>query len=507
MTKRSTLLVIFAFIALITLPYAGAMILSRPDVFGGFLLNPIDGNSYLAKMMQGAQGEWRFHLPYTANSGDGAYLFLFYILLGHITRLLHTDVIIVFHAARLIGAILLALTVRQTVRAVWPSSPAAQSNAFVLALFGSGLGWMAIPFGKMTSDMWVAEAYPFLSSFANPHFPLGLAAILWIFGQAREEYSFCRWGKIFIIGSAAAVVMPFSPVVAGVVLAAATGWRWLRCRRLEIWPLTAMIGAALIVLAQFAAIRSDPVLAAWDVQNLTPAPGLFDIVISMSPAMILALLTIFKIRGNDINEAQRQMMIWFIAGWILIYLPFNLQRRFITGFFIPIAVLAGWALSEIFRSSRCKNGWAGLILAVSFITNIIVLTSGMVGAAGKASQIVIHREEMAAYHWLATNEPGDQIVLAAERNGLRIPAYSDQKVLYGHPFETVDAETKRMEITSFFRNTLSVDRQREYLTRNGVDLIFYGPEERLLGYPAILSEFTKVYSNEQVTIYSTRPAP
>ncbi len=33
--------------------------------FGGFLLNPIDGNTYLAKMYQGWQGSWRFSLPFT----------------------------------------------------------------------------------------------------------------------------------------------------------------------------------------------------------------------------------------------------------------------------------------------------------------------------------------------------------------------------------------------------------------------------------------------------------
>jgi len=40
-------------------------------VFGGFLLNPIDGNSYLAKMQQGYAGTWRFTLPYTAQKSAG----------------------------------------------------------------------------------------------------------------------------------------------------------------------------------------------------------------------------------------------------------------------------------------------------------------------------------------------------------------------------------------------------------------------------------------------------
>jgi len=507
MTKRSKLIVILVFIALITLPYGLAALFSRPDVFGGFLLNPIDGNSYLAKMKQGALGEWRFHLPYTAEPGEGAYLFLFYILLGHLSNLLQVDTWIVFHVARVAAAIVLALAVDHTVRAVWPEHPDAQRLAFLLTLLGSGIGWLAIPFGKLTTDMWVAEAYPFLASFANPHFPLGQAAILWILEQAREEYSLRRWEGIFVVGCLAAVAMPFSPVVAGVVMVGAAGWRWANRRGLVIWPLTALIGAAVIVLAQFLAIRGDPVLAAWDAQNLTPAPNILDMLLSMSPALILAIVTIFHFRRSEVNEARRQMMVWLVVGWILIYLPFNLQRRFITGYFIPAAVLAGWAITGFYRSQKHKKVWPVFVIAASLITNFIVLASGMFGAIGKAPPIVIRRDEMAAYQWLAEQPPTAIRVLAAEWDGLRIPAYSGQRVLYGHPFETVDAEVNRLEVNQFYRGVMTVDQQREYLVRNDVNFILYGPEERALGNPAILATFEVAYSNETVIIYSTRRVP
>ncbi|HEX9680036.1 MAG TPA: hypothetical protein VGA32_01180, partial [Anaerolineales bacterium] len=46
-------------------------------VFSGFLLNPTDGFSYLAKMRQGWDGEWLFRLSYTDAPGTPVLLFAY----------------------------------------------------------------------------------------------------------------------------------------------------------------------------------------------------------------------------------------------------------------------------------------------------------------------------------------------------------------------------------------------------------------------------------------------
>ena len=50
--------------------------------FAGFTYNAIDGNSYLAKMRQGWEGEWKFTLPYTSDPGEGTYLFFVLHMFG-----------------------------------------------------------------------------------------------------------------------------------------------------------------------------------------------------------------------------------------------------------------------------------------------------------------------------------------------------------------------------------------------------------------------------------------
>ena len=78
--KRVMLIVSCLVILMITIPFIYAFQKGSAEYgFGGFLINPTDGHSYLAKMRQGWDGSWKYQLPYTADPGDGAYLFLFYL--------------------------------------------------------------------------------------------------------------------------------------------------------------------------------------------------------------------------------------------------------------------------------------------------------------------------------------------------------------------------------------------------------------------------------------------
>jgi hypothetical protein len=336
-----TLLVLLLFFVLITLPYVQAQLAGGTDlVFGGFLINPGDGNTYLAKMHQGLQGEWRFKLPYTAQPGKGAYLFLFYLFLGHLARLTHLPLILVFHTARLVSALLLVIAVRRFLNVslsgmLQPGRFSETSNDsssgkqlgesttlnlahrshidrfFDLAILGLGLGWLIFPSGVITSDLWVAEAYPFLSAYANPHFALGLALMLWLltFPSAEGEKSVISIALASLILS---VVSPFGVIVVLVVLGGLTAWElgerlyWMHRGNARTDSgrsskhdrstnpmfrciLVFLFGAPLLLYDMWVA-RVDPVLAGWNAQNLTPSPQLWDLLLSFSPALLLAVV-------------------------------------------------------------------------------------------------------------------------------------------------------------------------------------------------------------------------
>ena len=73
-------------LAIVTaIPYAYAYAVQSPGhVFLGFFYLGDDANTYLAKMRQGWEGAWAWQNRYTTESSPTAYLFMFWIVLGHI---------------------------------------------------------------------------------------------------------------------------------------------------------------------------------------------------------------------------------------------------------------------------------------------------------------------------------------------------------------------------------------------------------------------------------------
>ncbi len=509
----------------ITLPYGyAARSAGESDVFGGFLLNPKDGNSYLAKMYQGWQGSWKYTLPYTAQMSQGAYLFLFYLALGHVARVVQLPLIWVFHFARLCGAVFMLWALYRFCRAFF-KEPRQLWLAFGVAALGSGMGWMLLMFGAFTSDFWVAEAYPFLSAYVNPHFPISLGLLLMLLYPASSPHSRAdlTWGwKIaqggwwaFVVALGIAILSPFAVVIALLVLGAMSllsalsrrdSWRaWIYAGRL-FW---AALGGLPVMLYDLMVVRWDAPLRAWNAQNRTPAPPLWDIVISFSPLLLLAILGgvhLWKARrfdGSPGNPDWRLPLVWGALTLLMLYLPLSLQRRFLLGWYVPLAILAIPGL-EWLSAGRRGRMWilTAMLLLLVLPTNAIILATVQRAVQTREAELYLRRDEVLAFDWLKKEAPRQTVVLAAPRTGMFIPAHTGLRVVYGHPFETADAENQELAVLDFFTGALEQDAIQDFLWRNQVGYIFYGPSERALGRPAYLLGLPPVFDSEEVQIYS-----
>lgn len=517
------------FLLLITLPYLAAWAFAgQATVFGGFLLNPIDGNSYLAKMYQGWRGDWKFTPPFSAEPGEGAYLFLLYLVLGHLARWLSLPLILVFHLARFIGAVCLLWALWRFIQALILDARS-REFAYGLACLGLGMGWLVFPFGVVTSDFLVAEAYPFLTAYVNPHFSFSLALLLCLllpvlrFQSGIPEPAGWRWGRVLgvLLGSAALANMsPFAVVLVLALLALLLVWRLvdlLRAGGGSLWSwlktdpeLHLILGQGILIFAGGAPmlvyavliVRLDPVLAVWNTQNVTLSPPFWDLILAFSPALLLAVPGIVHVRRLGARPG-RALVIWLALAVVFVYFPFALQRRFLMGVYVPLACLAAYGLQALqirFQgSARRLKVWTHALALPSLL---LVLALGIFGAWRQEPGLYLRAEEAQALNWIREHTDPHALVLCGPRLGQFIPAHTGRRVIFGHPFETVHAEAELRAVMQFFESAADDPRAAaDFLERRQVDYVYEGSAERELGSPAELPGLLPVFSADGILIW------
>lgn len=502
--KRKFVILIVFYLALLCAPVVyGYAITGNHQVFNGLAFNPIDGNSYLAKMQLGYQGEWKFTLSYSPEPGQGAYIFLYYIFLGHISRIFHIPIILMYHIARIGGALCLALALVLWIKKVIKTH-AVQIAAGCLLFFGSGMGWLLLGFGVISTDMWVAEAYPFLSGLANPHFPLGLALLLWILHVYSLPSTWKRNTLLFDLTLLLSIVLPFGIVLIGMIIVSVEAWNWFTRRKFNLEKLTfTMIGGGAYLLYQFFSIQNDPMLAQWNLQNITTAPEIYDFMVSFSPALVLAGVAVWRNRKNSgFFSDNIPLIAWIAGGIILLYFPFDLQRRFLSGYFIPV-VLIGFYLFDQLESPRQKKTAtlvAGIVGA-SLITNLVVLAGTFTGIRSYDSHFFLTHDEAEAISWMDASAADSAVVLSSPALGSFIPARTDLKVVYGHPYESIQAEEREEKITQFYTGAFAGEDVKAWLRAMNIHFVVFGPREWEIGSNPDLSILIPVKQFGEVQIF------
>ena len=147
------------------------------------------------------------------------------------------------------------------------------------------------------------------------------------------------------------------------------------------------------------------------------------------------------------------MLAWAGSAAVLLYVPFALQRRFITGLHVPLVLLATMGLEQVVWrrvGSHRRTLATALLIAAASPTNLVVPLVAVAGVAAGRPPLVMTAGEAGACDWLAENTAWTDTVLAPVEAGQFIPAWAGNRVVYGHPFETIDAERKRDEVIHFY---------------------------------------------------------
>jgi hypothetical protein len=549
-----------AALAITCVPYLLGAALSSPDrVFGGFVIGVEDGYSYLAKMGEGARGAWLFHIVYTSEPHQGALFFLFHLLLGKIAAPaaevghwpLTETMVIVYHAARVLFGGLLLLTVYRFI-ALFTASRAIRRLAFLIVAFSGGFGWLLLLLGQPNwlgsspVDLLLPEGFTFLVLYGFPHIALGRTLLLvgfislwgeFLEAQSHEERKekllketlalFASWrlrpGWLLagLCWLAMGLIVPFYVAVAWAIAGAA--WLAVTLRRRAIaWDETlrmalACLIASPVVIYSLIIFTVNPVMRVWSEQNLIPSPHPLHYVVGYALVGLLAVFgAVYVLRRRD--ERALRLVAWAVVVPPLLYLPFNLQRRLIEGWQVPLAVLAAlgltrfvlpaWRRTRFVRwlirfprySVRGLRQWAiTLILLAMVPTNILLIGSGTLAVIARAAPIFRDGGEVKALDWLTTRAMYNDVVLSSYSAGNYLPARVGARVYIGLGTETAHVEEKRAAMKQFFAASTSDEWRAQFLRQEHITYVFATPEDKFS--PGNTHSLSPVYQAGGYTVY------
>lgn len=507
---RWVLAVGVAALALTSIPYLLGLALQTEDrIFGGFVYAVEDAYSYLAKMREGTEGAWLFHIVYTPEPHPGTLFFPFHLLLGKLAALLPgTDLtaklVWTYHGARLLFGMGLLFTVYRFLAAFTPQI-AVRRPAFLLIAFGGGLGWFLIGLGhpdwlgSLPLDLILPEGFTFLVLYGFPHialartlFLLGLLLLLRAWGVMAEPFGAharppLPASRLALLAGLAwlgmGLIVPLYVPVAwaatgGIAAALAIRRRPLPWREMGLAALCGTISAPIVVYSGWV-FSSNPVYAAWAAQNRILSPHPAHYLLAFGPPLVLSTLIAPRVW-------REKRPTWALLAWVgivpfLVYLPFNLQRRLVEGVQVPLSLLAARAAVEIPRSDRLRRALVAGLLVLLLPTGLLLVAGNSLALLPRPAPVFRDAAEVEMLDWLGeVTEPAD-VVLAAYATGNYLPARAGARAFVGHGPETVRFEEKRALVARFFNPLTDDGWRKDLLAEYGVDWVVWGPAERALG--------------------------
>jgi hypothetical protein len=523
--RRWALKIALLILLLTSLPYLLAYFQSSAEWrYSGFIFGVEDGNSYIAKMLRGAAGDWLFRSPYTAYPQSGMLAYLPFLLLGKLTSApgQHEQLVVLFHAFRWLGGVLSILATYEFI-AVFIRPLALRRWGTLLAALGGGLGWLSLLgldglwAGRLPLEYYSPEAFGFLEIYGLPHLAFARACLLYglvLLIRPRWPDSPIRSGLLsgaawLLLGLMQPLTILIGWAVAGVFLVG----RWalgrlkpafsspysMRFRFLQI--AAALLLSAPLVLYNFLAFQSDPFLSGWLAQNLilSPPPGDFLLAygLLLIPALFGALL-LFRTRA----EHALLPLAWLLLFPLLAYAPYNLQRRLTESFWIILCILSLVAIDH--ASHRIKR-WLPA-LSISFLPSLLILGMGVAAALQPQAPLFRPAAEVRAFEFLNQQAAPGDVVLAAYKTSNPLPAWAPVTVLVGVGPESVGQADLLPRITAFYQAETPDTASAALLEEFHVKYVFYGPEEAALGSWLARSHpvFSLIYEKDGCAIYAVK---
>jgi hypothetical protein len=491
--------------------WAGRAAETEDLVFRGAYADQADYAVHIAMMRAGRMGDWAYQMRFTSETHQPAFLRMFYVILGHLSRWLGLSVETTFELARWVFGMAALFAIYRLCLRIFPEREYARA-AFALTAFGSGLGWLQLMLGAPLQpispiDFWLIDAYIFFSISLFPSFSFTLMLMAAALSLFLDYLASPAWQKILwisLLAIACQIVNPIAFVVIDLAFVGAVAFEWWNARKItwiHVAALCCIAAAQIPLLAyNFVVLSRDAVWSQFTRQNqtLSPPPSFYLWgFLPFWPFAVYGMVRGFKVR----TPAWGAMATWTLSAFALAYLPVFIQRRFLLGITIPLGILGIFGLAEFFKTRKIDKRQNILlfsyILFAGLSTIYLVLGSSLFMQT-HAQKSFYPRDLESALQWLDQNATPDDVALSAADSGQLVGQRTRLIAYVGHEMETLYFENKKSITQAYFKNTAPAD----WLEQTNIQWIIYGSYEQAISpdfQPA--DSLRLVYENNTVKIY------
>lgn len=488
--------------------------------FGGFVYEARDGVSYVAKATEGLAGQWLYHDPYTSEAQPRTLIFLPYLGLGQLDRLVSLPPALLIQVARLALAAALLYALYSVVAAAFPDRQRRRLG-FLLVVLGGGVGALTgshldiLGYHYVSLDVAVSGAVGMDALNLAPHILLACLGMAWLALLWVRQEAVPRAANVLAAAAATLAISAAYPqmaVLGGAVAVVGA----LLVRRARVSTLAAAVVAAAVPYAVYGLYlrQSNPVFKAWppqsDIDVGDPLSLLLFGHLVMLPFVVFAMVRLWRRRadlGGGLGMAGF-CATWVVVMTVLMYVPGlpAVMHRLYYGSFIPFGVLAAdglWSWSrDRPRPSRRLLLYPAMLMCVA----------GAQAVAEGFAIPLLHRDDLALYFpadearvltAAAAQRPGGgALVLNSYLSGLFVPGLSRQDTYIGFPFETLDLESKNALVAHLF-GSRDPDEVRRLARSTGARYLLWGRYEAGFGGtdPGVLAGWRVVSRSGSAVLY------
>ncbi len=484
--------------------------------FRGSYYDEADYAVHVSMMQAGRMGDWTYQMRFTSEEHQPAFIRIFYLFLGHVSKWTNIEIDTTFHIARWIFGLLALLSIYKLCLKLFPYENIALF-AFVLSSLGAGLGWLQLLMGASMKpispiDFWLIDAYVFFSISLFPAFSFSITLMTHAIGTYLDFLDQPDIKSVFAICTIAIVIQMINPIAFAVIdisFLVTTILHWHKFKKISK---TSVLALFFIVTSQiplfiynFLILTRDPIWSQFTLQNETLSPPIKFYFWGFFPFLIFAIWGGIK----SIHERDPKfisMTTWAVSGFALAYLPVLIQRRFLLGITVPLGILATYGLNDLLQKLSIKYPayterknlvYLGYVLLASVSSIYLVLGSSLFLRTLPKDKFYPKDLENALI-WLDNNAEPNEFVLGAVQTSQITSQRTKLRTYTGHEMETLNFKEKLTLVENFYLNS----EYEGWIRESPIHWVIYGPYERKLSLSFTPSkELVLAYQNSTVNIY------